>query len=101
MTPRKTTPDSTTVRVTARRLAAPDAPAVGVPAKLRPPKAHLRCVEQHTLLEALTAAHEPLVLMCAPAGTGKTTALRRGARPAAGPRLGYRSMPRTTIPSSS
>jgi len=34
-------------------------------------------VERRALLEALAAAPEPLVLMCAPAGTGKTIALRQ------------------------
>ena len=66
-----------TAGVTARRLAAPAVPAADLPAKLRPPKAHLRCVERRALLEALAAAPEPLVLMCAPAGAGKTTALRQ------------------------
>jgi len=68
---------SATARTTARRLAVPDAPPSGLPAKLRPPRARVRAVERRALLEALAAAPEPLVLMCAPAGTGKTTALRQ------------------------
>lgn len=52
-------------------------PAAGLPVKLRPPRARVRTVERRALLEALAAAPEPLVLMCAPAGTGKTTALRQ------------------------
>ena len=68
---------STTVRVTARRLAAPAVPAADLPAKLRPPTARVSAVERRALLEALAEAPEPLVLICAPAGTGKTTALRQ------------------------
>jgi len=68
---------SSTVRATARRRPAPAAPASSLPAKLRPPRARLRTAERRDLLAALAAALEPLVLMCAPAGTGKTTALRQ------------------------
>ena len=77
MTAGKVPSGGTTARVRARRLAAPDVPAAGLPAKLRPPRARVRCVERRALLEALAAAPEPLVLMCAPAGAGKTTALRQ------------------------
>jgi len=69
--------DSTTAQNTARWHAVPDAPAAALPAKLRPPTARVRSVERRALLETLAAAPEPLVLMCAPAGTGKTTALRQ------------------------
>jgi len=68
---------STTGRATARWSAMAGTPAAGLPVKLRPPRARVRTVERRALLEALAAAPEPLVLMCAPAGTGKTTALRQ------------------------
>ena len=77
MTAGKASSGSITARGTARWHAVPDAPAAALPAKLRPPRARLRCVERRALVEALAAAPEPLVLMCAPAGAGKTTALRQ------------------------
>ncbi len=58
-------------------MTVPGTPSADLPAKLRPPRARVRAVERRALLEALAAAPEPLVLMCAPAGTGKTTALRQ------------------------
>jgi len=48
-----------------------------LPAKLSPPGARVRTVERRTLLDALGRTTEPLVVLCAPAGTGKTTALRQ------------------------
>jgi len=73
----KAPPGGTTAHATARWRAVAGAPPSGLPAKLRPPRARLRCVERRALLEALAAAPEPLVLVCAPAGAGKTTALRQ------------------------
>lgn len=67
----------TSARSTVRRRAVVHTPSGGLPAKLRPPTARVRAVERRALLESLAAASEPLVLMCAPAGTGKTTALRQ------------------------
>jgi len=67
----------TTARAAARRCAVADVPTTALPAKLRPPGARVRSVERRALLEELAAAPEPLVLMCAPAGAGKTTALRQ------------------------
>ena len=55
----------------------PTAPPAGTPAKLRPPQVRVRTVERGALLSDLAAATEPLVLICAPAGTGKTTLLRQ------------------------
>ena len=77
MTAGKAPPGGTTAHATARWRAVAGAPPSGLPAKLRPPRARLRCVERRALLEALAAAPEPLVLVCAPAGAGKTTALRQ------------------------
>ena len=68
---------STAARTTAPRRAVTGAPSPALPAKLRPPTARVSAVERRALLDALAAAPEPLVLMCAPAGTGKTTALRQ------------------------
>lgn len=45
------------------------------PARFRPPALRVRLVERRTLVAALSASAEPLVLLCAPAGTGKTTTL--------------------------
>jgi len=70
---------SSVTHAAARWRAVAGAPPSGLPAKVRPPRARLRCVQRRALLEALAAAPEPLVLMCAPAGTGKTTALRQWA----------------------
>ena len=52
-------------------------PAAALPAKLQPPRARVRSIARRALLDALAAASEPLVLVCAPAGTGKTTLLRQ------------------------
>jgi LuxR family maltose regulon positive regulatory protein len=45
------------------------------PAKLSPPGVRVRTVERRTLLDALARTTAPLIVLCAPAGTGKTTAL--------------------------
>ena len=44
-------------------------------AKFRPPTMRVELVERRSLIAALSGAAEPLVLLCAPAGTGKTTTL--------------------------
>jgi ATP/maltotriose-dependent transcriptional regulator MalT len=54
-------------------------PADTLPAKLRPPQARVRLVERRALLQALGGSSAPLVLLCAPAGSGKTTVLRQWA----------------------
>jgi LuxR family transcriptional regulator, maltose regulon positive regulatory protein len=55
-------------------------PAVAaLPAKLRPPQARVRLVERRALLGALDETAAPLVVLCAPAGAGKTTVLRQWA----------------------
>jgi LuxR family transcriptional regulator, maltose regulon positive regulatory protein len=51
--------------------------ATALPAKLRPPQARVRLVERRALLEALDGSSAPLVVLCAPAGAGKTTVLRQ------------------------
>ena len=48
-------------------------------ARFRPPPAHVELVRRSALLERLTAHDEPLVLFCAPAGSGKTMAMRQWA----------------------
>jgi LuxR family maltose regulon positive regulatory protein len=61
----------------ARRHAAPRGPSIALPAKFQPPRAHGRCLLRRALLADLAASHAPLVLLCAPPGTGKTTVLRQ------------------------
>lgn len=68
---------SAIVRVTAPWHAVAGTSSSGPPAKLQPPRARVRSVERRALREALATAPEPLILMCAPAGTGKSTALRQ------------------------
>ena len=46
-------------------------------ARLRPPRAHVPTVLRAGLLDRLTASREPLILVSAPAGYGKTTLLRQ------------------------
>jgi LuxR family maltose regulon positive regulatory protein len=46
-------------------------------ARLRPPRAHVATVLRADLLHRLTAAQQPLILVSAPAGYGKTTLLRQ------------------------
>ena len=48
-----------------------------VPAKLRPPQVRVRLVERRALLDELGRTDAPLVVLCAPAGAGKTTVLRQ------------------------
>jgi LuxR family maltose regulon positive regulatory protein len=48
-----------------------------LPAKLTPPAVRARAVDRRAVLAALAASREPLVVVCAPAGTGKTTVLRQ------------------------
>jgi LuxR family transcriptional regulator, maltose regulon positive regulatory protein len=45
--------------------------------RLRPPRAHVPTVMRAALLDRLTAAQQPLILVSAPAGYGKTTLLRQ------------------------
>ena len=71
-------------RVRARwRAAAPssssEASLVALPAKLRPPQPRVQLVERRALLGALGETKAPLVVLCAPAGAGKTTVLRQWA----------------------
>lgn len=51
--------------------------AAPLPAKLRPPPSRVRTIERRALRGALRATSAPLVLVCAPAGFGKTTVLRQ------------------------
>ena len=62
-----------------------DVPRAPLPAKLRPPQARVRLVQRRALLSALGAAKAPLVVLCAPAGAGKTTVLRQWAEAEARP----------------
>jgi LuxR family transcriptional regulator, maltose regulon positive regulatory protein len=48
-----------------------------LPAKLVPPTARVRVVERRAALDVLAGTAQPLVVLSAPAGTGKTTALRQ------------------------
>ena len=50
-----------------------------LPAKLRPPRARLRLVPRRELIDRLRRSREALVVVCAPAGAGKSTALRQWA----------------------
>ena len=77
MTAGKGSSGSAAARTSAPGRAAARTTPSALPAKLRPPTARVSAVERRALLKALAAAPEPLVLMCAPAGTGKTTALRQ------------------------
>ena len=63
----------------ARRGAAPGTspPPAALPAKLRPPQVRVHLVERRALIGALDEAAAPLVVLCAPAGAGKTTVLRQ------------------------
>ena len=45
------------------------------PSKLRPPRPHVELVARASLVETLLRSGEPLVLLSAPAGSGKTVAL--------------------------
>ena len=76
-------------RVRARwRVAAPPAEgplAVNLPAKLRPPQVRVHLVERRALLDTLGQSAAPLVVLCAPAGAGKTTVLRQWAEADARP----------------
>ena len=60
-------------------------PAATLPAKLRPPQARVHLVERRALLHALGDTAAPLVVLCAPAGSGKTTVLRQWAEADARP----------------
>jgi LuxR family transcriptional regulator, maltose regulon positive regulatory protein len=68
---------SSTAAARLRGAAVAGAPLQGTPAKLQAPRVRLRSVERRAILEALALAPEPLVLVCAPAGSGKTTVLRQ------------------------
>ena len=89
MTAREGPSADTGSRVRARWRAAPvpegRPPAAALPAKLRPPQARVRLVERSALLHALAGAASPLVVLCAPAGAGKTTVLRQWAEADARP----------------
>ena len=50
------------------------------PAKLRPPRPHVELVPRKTLVETLLKSTEPLVLVSAPAGSGKTVTLTQWLR---------------------
>ena len=76
MTAGKGPTGTTSAPARAHRRAVGDAPAA-LPAKLRPPVQRVRTVERRTLLASFAAAAEPLVVVCSPAGTGKTTVLRQ------------------------
>ena len=65
-------------RAAAQPASAEPSPAQ-LPAKLRPPQARVRLVERRALLSALGETVAPLVVLCAPAGAGKTTVLRQWA----------------------
>ena len=52
---------------------------VALPAKLRPPLPRVNLVARRALLGALGETKAPLVVLCAPAGAGKTTVLRQWA----------------------
>ena len=84
MTARQGPSSGTASRVRARWCAAtpPSTGPLGttLPAKLRPPEARVRLVERRALLDALDATTAPLVVLCAPAGAGKTTVLRQWAQ---------------------
>jgi len=54
-------------------------PTAAASANFRLPPVHVDLVPRTALLERLAAHHEPLVLFCAPAGSGKTMALRQWA----------------------
>jgi LuxR family maltose regulon positive regulatory protein len=60
-------------------------PAANLPAKLKPPQVRVRLVERRALLDALGESVAPLVVLCAPAGAGKTTVLRQWAEADARP----------------
>jgi LuxR family maltose regulon positive regulatory protein len=61
------------------------------PSKLRPPRPHVELVVRAALVERMLASREPLVLVSAPAGSGKTVSLTQWlgveSRPAAWLRL--------------
>ncbi len=50
-----------------------------LPAKLAPPAARVRDVQRRAVLDVLCGSSQPLVVLSAPAGTGKTTVLRQWA----------------------
>ena len=90
MTAREGPPADTASRVRTRwRASAPPPegrpPAARLPAKLRPPQARVHLVERRALLHALGDTAAPLVVLCAPAGSGKTTVLRQWAEADARP----------------
>ena len=84
MTAREGPSAETASRVRVRwRAAAPsptsEASFAVLPAKLRPPQPRVHLVERRALLGALGETKAPLVVLCAPAGAGKTTVLRQWA----------------------
>jgi LuxR family transcriptional regulator, maltose regulon positive regulatory protein len=50
------------------------------PSKLRPPRPHIELVAREALVERLRTSGEPLVLVSAPAGSGKTVSLMQWLR---------------------
>jgi LuxR family maltose regulon positive regulatory protein len=66
-----------TLREDARDRVAGRRPSGSMSAKFSPPLAHLELVQRRSLLSRLASTVEPLVLCCAPAGAGKTVALRQ------------------------
>ena len=71
----------------AARSDAQGAPRLLIPSKLRPPRPRLQPVPRHAAVARLVASGEPLVVVSAPAGAGKTLLLAQwaeaDARPAA------------------
>ena len=59
----------------ARRARGPAAALQCLPSKLRPPRPHVELVAREAVVTTLSASTEPLVLVSAPAGSGKTVAL--------------------------
>ena len=82
---KRSSADSTEERVRARWRAAARPDQAAVPAKLRAPRATLPSVQRRALISGLEASSQPLVLVCAPAGAGKTTTLRQWAEADARP----------------
>ena len=60
------------------------------PSKLRPPRPHIQLVARETLVEKLLRSSEPLVVVSAPAGSGKTVLLTQWLRAESRPRAWLR-----------
>jgi len=68
-------PDGEPGRREAVRPVAADRPGRELPAVLRPPRTHGALIERPALLHTLQRSDESLILVCAPAGAGKTATL--------------------------